>query len=72
MGFSCVYILEFLLKITALLADYFTDGWNKLDFSVIICIVLGYIFKFVDSSDFLVGLAVIRIFRVVRLLKLIR
>lgn len=71
-AFSCVYILEFLLKITALLTDYFIDGWNKLDFSVVICIVLGYIFKFVASSDFLVGLAIIRVFRVVRLLKLVR
>lgn len=64
--------MEFLLKIIALLTDYFTDGWNKLDFSVVICIILGYIFKYVGSSDFLVGLAVIRVFRVVRLLKLVR
>jgi hypothetical protein len=38
----------------------------------VICIVVGYIFKFVKTSDFLVGLAVIRVFRVVRLLKLVR
>ena len=37
-----------------------------------LCIVVGYIFKFVKTSDFLVGLAVIRVFRVVRLLKLVR
>ena len=37
-----------------------------------ICVVLGYVVKYALDSSYIVALAVIRVFRVARLLKLIR
>lgn len=56
----------------ALHADYFRDGWNQLDFFIVLCAILGYAVKYILHSNNFVALAVIRVFRVVRLLKLIR
>ena len=72
MAFSVIYTVEFALKATALLRDYFLDKWNILDFLVVVCIWLGYGFEYLADSNMLTGLAVIRVLQVVRLLKLIR
>jgi hypothetical protein len=72
MAFSVIYTIEFILKVTALYADYFRDNWNILDFVVVICIWIGYGCEFIANEEMLTGLAVIRVLQVVRLLKLVR
>lgn len=47
MGLSAVYTLEFLLKITAFGLIYFEDGWNILDFTVVLFALFGYLIQYV-------------------------
>lgn len=54
--FIIIFFTEFILKIIALRQHYFTDGWNILDFVVIIASILGELasFHMVMSSSRLV------------------
>jgi len=72
LAFSIIYLFEFIMKIVALRTEYFEDGWNQLDLFVILAVVTGYGVKYLSNSNVMIGLAVVRIFRVTRLLKLIR
>lgn len=39
--FILIFLIEFILKIIALRQHYFTDGWNVLDFLVLIFTIVG-------------------------------
>ena len=69
--FAAIFILEVLIKITALNARYFNDGWNKFDFGIVCGSTIGlllsaFIPDMSNVTDF------IRIFRICRLLRLIK
>lgn len=72
MVFSGIYTLEFLLKVTAFGLLYFEDGWNLLDFSIVLFALVGYLVEYIVGENYLIALTAIRAFRVTRLLKLIR
>jgi hypothetical protein len=64
--------LEFLLKVCAFGHDYFQDGWNVLDFLIVILGILGYVLEYSIGENYTLAMTIIRAFRVVRLLKLVR
>lgn len=63
--FLGIFILEMILKIIAFGLDYFKDGWNWFDMTIILVSVLS-------SLAFLSAFRVFRIFRVFRSLKAMR
>lgn len=72
MVFSGIYTLEFLLKVTAFGFLYFQDGWNLLDFCIVLFALVGYLVEFIVGENYTVALTAIRAFRVTRILKLVR
>ena len=59
--FSSVFILEAVLKLSALTRHYFKNSWNIFDLVIVVISILDMTLTTVD------GLSVIRIFRLVRL-----
>jgi hypothetical protein len=43
MVLSGIYTLEFLLKVTAFGLTYFENGWNLLDFTIVLFALVGYL-----------------------------
>jgi hypothetical protein len=72
MVFSGIYTIEFLLKVTAFGLLYFEEGWNLLDFSIVLFALVGYLVEFIVGENYTIALTAIRAFRVTRLLKLIK
>jgi hypothetical protein len=68
MALAGMYILEFVLKAVAHRFEYFADGWNILDFSVVMMAICGYVIQLVVGSNYTIALTVVRAFRVARLL----
>ncbi|KAL4228300.1 hypothetical protein ACF0H5_013731 [Mactra antiquata] len=62
--FSAVFILEAILKLTALTKHYFSNGWNIFDLVIVIASIVD---MGVTSVD---GLSVFRSFRLMRVFKL--
>ena len=63
--FVCAFGFEALLKIIAFDKRYFSDGWNRFDFSLVILSVAGL---FINNST----IQVFRIFRVSRMIRLVK
>eukprot|EP00003_Mantamonas_plastica_P025079 TRINITY_DN4832_c2_g1_i1.p1 TRINITY_DN4832_c2_g1~~TRINITY_DN4832_c2_g1_i1.p1 ORF type:complete len:652 (-),score=247.12 TRINITY_DN4832_c2_g1_i1:68-2023(-) len=65
--FTIIFAIEFVLKIIALYPrKYFVDPWNRLDFVIVVGSFLGIAF------DFGAGASILRVFRISRILKLVR
>eukprot|EP00049_Salpingoeca_infusionum_P014061 m.261974 g.261974 ORF g.261974 m.261974 type:complete len:2012 (+) comp15585_c0_seq2:444-6479(+) len=72
--FTCLFLLEAILKLLAYKLHYFSSGWNTFDFSIVVVSVVGMVFDLVSTS-FPISptiLRVLRILRVVRILRVIR
>ena len=67
-----VYILELVIKILAYGFAYFREGWNLLDFSVVMAAVIELLLEEFSNHNGSATLAIIRCFRIVRVMKLIR
>ena len=67
-----VYIVEFVIKIIAFGFGYFREGWNLLDFSVVLAAVVELLLEEFSNHNGSATLAIIRCFRIVRVMKLIR
>jgi hypothetical protein len=68
----CVYSLEVALKFCAHGKSYFKEGWNVLDFVIVVFGVIGYVMQYVSGTNYTLSLTVIRAFKVSSLLKMIR
>uniref|UniRef100_A0A8D0AD05 Sodium channel protein type 4 subunit alpha B-like n=1 Tax=Sander lucioperca TaxID=283035 RepID=A0A8D0AD05_SANLU len=71
--FIILFLVEFILKIVALRRHYFTDGWNILDFLVLILSIVGIFLGHIVEKYFVSGslFIVLRMFRVLRVLSLV-
>ncbi|KAM5223944.1 cation channel sperm-associated protein 1 [Hipposideros larvatus] len=73
--FLCVYMVEAMLKITALGFKYFSDSWNKLDFFIMVMAVLDFMLMQINSSTFrrtVYNQSIVRIFKVFKSLRALR
>ena len=69
--FTIVFSLEAISKINHLnWKNYINDGWNKLDFALLILTLPSVFADFLPNSD--LGLGYLLAFRVLRVLKIIR
>ena len=66
------YSVEVGLKLFALGRSYFEQGWNVLDFVIVLFGIIGYVMQFVSGTNYTLSLTVIRAFKVSSLLKMIR
>ena len=69
--FTLIYTAECVIKITAMRADYFHDGWNVFDFIIVLSAWSGIIALEVFSIDIGPVTTVIRAFRISRIIKII-
>ena len=76
LGFSCVFIVEMLIKLFAYDKNYFLSGWNIFDFCVVMASLLDIILTYAPGVTSTPALSVLpqiaRIFRVLRVTKLLR
>ncbi|XP_020020573.2 cation channel sperm-associated protein 1 [Castor canadensis] len=74
--FLCIYVLEALLKIIAQGVEYFYDGWNNLDFFIMIMAVLDFVLlqlNSISSSFYSHGLfRILKVFKSMRALRALR
>ncbi|XP_070827526.1 sodium channel protein type 4 subunit alpha B-like [Chaetodon trifascialis] len=70
--FINIFIIEFILKITAFGWRYFTDGWNIFDFLLVICSIISVFFAdIIERYMFTSALwPTLRLVRIVRILHL--
>ena len=71
--FTAIFVIEATLKLIAYDITYFSNGWNRFDFFVVIASVLDIAMSFVttSSTSFLQLAKILRMFRVTRLFRLI-
>ena len=76
LGYSCIFIIEMLLKLFAYDKNYFLMGWNIFDFFVVMASILDIILTYTPGVTSTPALSVLpqiaRIFRVLRVTKLLR
>ena len=70
--FTIIYTAEMVIKLTGFGKNYFDDGWNIFDFSIVLSAWLGLMFFEVFAIDIGSVTTVIRSFRIARVLKLIK
>jgi hypothetical protein len=71
LAFNIIYTIEATIKLIAFGKNYFNDGWNKFDFTIVIVAWIGQILNNVGLN---IGASttVIRSFRISRVFKIIR
>jgi Ion transport protein len=70
---SICFLVEFLIKVIAFSWDYFLSGWNIVDFIVIVTSCIDFILTMTTGSNSITsGVKIVRSFRIVRILKLLR
>ena len=67
-----VYVVEFFIKVIAFGLAYFSDGWNLLDITVVLAAIVELLLEQFTAHDGSATMAIIRCFRIVRVMKLIR
>lgn len=76
LGYSCIFMLEMILKLLAYDKNYFLVGWNIFDFCVVMASILDIILTYAQGVSSTPALSVLpqiaRIFRVLRVTKLLR
>eukprot|EP00580_Thalassiosira_gravida_P014264 CAMPEP_0201685176 /NCGR_PEP_ID=MMETSP0494-20130426/53021_1 /ASSEMBLY_ACC=CAM_ASM_000839 /TAXON_ID=420259 /ORGANISM="Thalassiosira gravida, Strain GMp14c1" /LENGTH=688 /DNA_ID=CAMNT_0048169005 /DNA_START=668 /DNA_END=2734 /DNA_ORIENTATION=- len=75
--FSSIFVVESVLKITALGKGYFRSRWNIFDFVVVCGLVAGFILKISINDQRLAGsisslISLIRMGRLIRLIRLVK
>ena len=68
--FTVIYTIEFLIKIIALKAAYFSKGWNVFDFSIVLSAAAGIAVDVIFKVDIGFATTIIRSFRIARILKI--
>jgi hypothetical protein len=71
LAFNIIYTIEAAIKLIAFGKNYFNDGWNKFDITIVVVAWLGMILKNVGASTTFTK-TVIRSFRISRVFKIIR
>ena len=69
--FNCIYSVEFLIKIIAFGCDYFNDGWNNFDFTIVVTAWAGLIAEELGVDVGAVA-TVLRSFRISRIFKIVK
>lgn len=71
LAFNIIYTIEAIIKLIAFGKNYFNDGWNKFDLTIVIVAWLGMILNNIGLN---IGASttVIRSFRISRVFKIIR
>lgn len=67
-----VFTLEAIVKITAFGSQYFKDGWNNFDFSIVCGTIVGVVITFTTKYALGPQATIIRSFRIFRVFRLIR
>ena len=70
--FNIIYTIEFIIKLTAFGATYFSDGWNNFDLVIVAAAWLGLIANSIEGLDIGSLTTVIRSFRISRIFKIIK
>ncbi|XP_065060331.1 sodium channel protein 1 brain-like isoform X2 [Rhopilema esculentum] len=70
-GFTVLFVLEAVLKILALQAQYFRSAWNVFDFIVLVLSIAGIVLEFLNVN-LMVTPNVLRVMRVLRIGRLLR
>ena len=71
--FNAIFNIECVFKLIGLGKSYFSSAWNKFDFLIVIGTDLGLFMRLIGSGfDFSTGATVVRAFRIMRILRLIR
>ncbi|XP_071481448.1 voltage-dependent T-type calcium channel subunit alpha-1G-like, partial [Diadema antillarum] len=72
-AFTAVFILEAIFKIIALgLKQYFKDGWNQLDITIVILSIAGIVMEEMESDIIPINPTIIRIMRVLRIARVLK
>ena len=61
-----------MLKVCAFGHDYFHDGWNVLDFLIVVIGIVGYVLEYSIGENYTLAMTVVRAFRITRLIKLVK
>lgn len=71
LAFNIIYTIEAIIKLIAFGKNYFNDGWNKFDLTIVIVAWIGQILNNIGLN---IGASttVIRSFRISRVFKIIR
>eukprot|EP00347_Sterkiella_histriomuscorum_P021532 403333648 len=71
-GFAIIFTIEFIMKLIAQgYKDYYTQGWNILDFFVVLGTIVSVFITFFTSSNFGASTTLIRSIRIGRVLKIV-
>jgi len=70
--FAVIFTIEMVLKLIALLKDYFNDGWNVFDFIIVIATDVFIVVKYTTDLNLVSIATVMRTFRVLRIFRLIQ
>lgn len=71
-AFTIIYTIEMIIKMIAFAKQYFDDGWNVFDFLIVFFAWVGLFMEFVFKIEIGALTTVVRAFRILRVLKLIR
>ncbi|XP_072167756.1 voltage-dependent T-type calcium channel subunit alpha-1H-like [Diadema setosum] len=72
-AFTAVFILEAIFKIIALgFKQYFKDGWNQLDITIVILSIAGIVMEEMESDIIPINPTIIRIMRVLRIARVLK
>jgi len=72
LAFTGIYFIEMIIKMIAYKKTYFMDGWNVFDFLIVMFALIGIISEQVFNIKVGALSTVVRAFRILRVLKLIR
>lgn len=72
LAFTGIYFIEMIIKLIAYKKTYFMDGWNVFDFLIVIFALIGIVSEQVFNIKVGALSTVVRAFRILRVLKLIR
>ena len=70
--FTIIYTAEMIIKMISMRKGYFSDGWNKFDFLIVLFAWIGMIATYVFNIKVGALTTVVRAFRILRVLKLIQ
>ena len=72
--FIVIFSAEAILKITALGCLYFSDNWNRFDFTVVIVTVVVLIIKYIPGLqlDLSTQATIVRVLRMLRVIRIIK
>lgn len=70
--FTLIYTLEMIIKLIALKREYFKVGWNNFDFMIVMIAWIGLISFYMLKVKYIYLTTMVRAFRILRVLKLIR